>query len=84
MMHKLQIDFDDEFEHLMLQTNPSVPQFATQYRESRRVFYAAISVVFAHMNYIAEHLDENSGVAELERMKNELREFNERVKGGKD
>jgi hypothetical protein len=76
------IDIDDEFEAFMRQAyGPSVSP--AQYRESRRVFYAGVALMFHHSISLAD-LPEDDGIKELKQIDQQLVAFNEQVKEEKD
>ena len=79
------LDIDDAFDDYMRNTNPDVPQYSSQYKESRRCFFAGALVMFtATLNAARASITEIEGVRELEKLQRQLHEFSERVKDEKD
>jgi hypothetical protein len=63
------IDLDDEFEELMRKSQPGVPIYTTQYRESRRVFYAGAAAMFLGTMRLATLPDDQAeeGMSDLQK-----------------
>jgi hypothetical protein len=55
---------------------------SVQYIESRRAFYAGAAAMLSLVGEVADHPDE-IGIQMLSAMRDELRRFNDAVKGGK-
>jgi len=73
-------DIDDAFEDFMRRANPDVPEHATQYKESRRVFFAGIcSMYYFLMSNEFQGLDENQALAEVADIDLQLQAFKNRV-----
>lgn len=72
------IEIEDEFEDYMRKTNPRLPAHSTQYRESRRVFFAGAASMFAFLCSLTQLPDEE-GIRRLETMRGQLKEFAKRV-----
>jgi hypothetical protein len=75
------IDIDDEFEDFMRKSYGYVAP--RQYRESRRVFFAGVALMYYHSLSLAE-LREEIGIAELKQIGEQLTGFNKQVKQDKD
>jgi hypothetical protein len=78
------IDLDDEFEAFMRKVNPQVQQYQSQYKESRRVWFAACAALFTHMAVEVTKISEDEGVKEAENVAQQLQEFVQRVKEGRE
>jgi hypothetical protein len=78
------IDLDDEFEAFMRKVNPQVRQHEAQYKESRRVWFAACAALFHHMANKVTEISDDEGVKEYENVTQQLQEFMLRVKEGRD
>jgi hypothetical protein len=79
-------DLDDAFDDFMRNTNPGVPEYSLQYKESRRCFFAGAVVMFyMTLNAARASLgDMDKGVSEIDRVKKQLDDFADRVKGDFD
>jgi hypothetical protein len=75
------IDIDDEFEAFIRQAYGHVQP--RQFRESRRVFYAGVALMFHHAISLAD-LPDDDGIKELKQIDHQLVAFNEQVKEEKD
>lgn len=68
-------DIDDAFEEFMRKANPRVPETATQYLESRRVFYAGIAALFMFVSNDLTTLPDEEAFRELEKIKKQIDQF---------
>lgn len=78
------IDLDDEFEKFMHKVNPCVDKTSTQYRESRRVFFAGCTTLYVHMIISVTTLSDDDAMKELDNIGAQLKTFTKLVKERKD
>jgi len=78
-----QLDLDDAFESYMRKVNPTVAETSTQYRESRRVWFAAVAVIYYYLLSVTT-LPEDDAIKLLAKIEKQLREFKTRVEKDRD
>jgi len=77
------LDLDDAFEDLMRKANPDVPEYSTQYHESRCMFFCGAVITHMWKNMLV--LSDDAAEAELKKVENQIDEFfNERLPRDKD
>lgn len=78
------LDIDDAFDAFMRKVYPGVPETSEQYRESRRIWFAGMSILFLHI-MVASTLPGKKAEAELTNLRTQLTSFSkDRVAGDKD
>jgi hypothetical protein len=77
------LDLDDAFEQYMRKVNPSVSEMSAQYRESRRVWFAAAAIIHYHLLSMTM-LSDDEGLKELMQLEKQLHEFKTRVQEHRD
>jgi hypothetical protein len=78
------LDIDDAFAEFMRIANPRVEEHSTQYRESRRVWVAAMFQLFRFMTVEVVKLSDEEGEVQLTRFHEALREYRRRISEDKD
>lgn len=78
------IDLDDVFEEFMRKVNPAVQQHEAQYKESRRVWFAACAALFHHMAFSVPTVSDADGIKEFMSINRQLLAFKKRVAEHKD
>lgn len=78
------LDLDDAFEDYMRRVQPTTPQHALQYKESRRVWFAAASVVFDHISLEITQLSDEDAFKQLQLLGAQFEAFIKRVKEHRD
>lgn len=77
------LDLDDAFDDFMRNCYPGIKETSAQYRESRRVFFSALHLMYWHQLLIADRankkeITDQEMLDELKRLKGQLVEFYER------
>ena len=80
----IEFDIDDSFEEFMRKANPLVRETSSQYKESRRVFWAGAAATFLFMTRQVPTVSEDEGVKLLEKLKREIEDFVRRRVGFSD
>jgi hypothetical protein len=79
----IKLDLDDVFDDYMRKVNPEVVQHSTQYRESRRAFFAGAAALYYHLLALTSRSEEFA-MAELQQVEKQLTDFKTRVVEEKD
>jgi hypothetical protein len=77
------LDLDDAFEEFMRTANPRVDKTSIQYRESRRVFFAGMFLMFNHLKFLA-NFPETVAMRVLDDFDRQFTIFRELVDGDMD
>lgn len=67
-----QMELEDEFDNYMRSVAASVPQYSTQYRESRRAFIAGARRLYIYMTQGVVQLSDDDAEKELQRLDREM------------
>lgn len=78
------IDIDDEFESFMRKVFPKVPITSSQWRESRKIFYCAILIIFLHFKKDLSGASINEFDSEMVSIDKQMRNFFLRSLTGKE
>jgi hypothetical protein len=77
------LDLDDAFEEFMHHTNPAVDKTSVQYRESRRVWFAGMFLMFSHIKFLANFPDD-VGFKVLDNFEDQFKAYRKLVSEDKD
>jgi hypothetical protein len=80
----IQFDIDDQFENFMRMANPRVRETDSQYKESRRVFYAGCAAIFYFLTNEVTTLSDEDGFKQLDQIKTQLEHFAQKRVGFSD
>ena len=75
----MKIDIDDEFEDFMRKIHPTVGAHTAQYRESRRVWFAATANIFYLLHGKVADLPEDEGLQVLTDLGEQLLAFTTKI-----
>jgi hypothetical protein len=75
---KIETDLDDMFEDFMHRVNPTVREQSSQYRESRRVFFAGITAMFSLLMQTTS-LPEDGALKVIADIEQQLDDFQKRI-----
>jgi hypothetical protein len=80
---KPDLDLDDAFEEYMRSTQPMLDKTSVQYRESRRIFFGGMFLMFQHLKFLA-NFPELVGIRVLNSFEEQFDAFRKLVSGDRD